>query len=112
MGACTVSVDEGGSDTLRGRVTITYGGRHDGVMIYAQVTGSNSLVSFESCNGKAQAGTKSRLFVPSADMPDGTADFVAKVEPAIKAAHEIRVRAAIIEQHKEVDSSVVFVSRG
>ena len=111
MGACGVRVEDGGGDVLRGRVSVERGGRHDGVLIYARVSGSNSLVSFESCNGKEQPGTKSRLFVPSADMPDGIAEFVARVVPPVSGEHEIRVRAAIIEQHKEVDSDTVFVSR-
>lgn len=111
MPGCAVALGGGEGPEVRGRVSVTYAGRYDGVSINAQVTGSNSLVSFESCNGRPAGGAKSRLFVPSGEMPGGTAEFVARVEPPVKGPHEIRVRASIIEQHKEVESDTVFESR-
>ena len=112
MPECAVELEGGEGAEVRGRVSVGHGGRYDGVSISAQVTGSNSLVSFESCNGRPAGGAKSRLFVPSGEMRDGVAEFVARVEPPVGGPHEIRVRAAIIEQHKEVESDTVFVSRG
>lgn len=111
MPGCAVELEGGGGPEIRGRVSVTYAGRYDGVSISAQVTGSNSLVSFESCNGRPAGGAKSRLFVPSGEMPGGTAEFSARVEPPVGGPHEVRVRASIIEQHKEVESDTVFASR-
>jgi len=111
MPGCAVRLEGGEGPEVRGRVSVGYGGPYDGVSISAQVAGSNSLVSFESCNGRPAGGAKSRLFVPSSEMRDGAAEFAARVEPPVAGPHEIRVRAAIIEQHKEVESDTAFASR-
>lgn len=105
-----VELDES-SKNVHGTITVAYGGRYDGVVINAQITGSNALVSFVSYNDKNANGSKSRLFVPSSDMVDGKIEFVADIVPTPKEKHEIRVRASIIEQHKEVESDLVFATR-
>ncbi len=96
---------------VSGTVTVSYDGRYDGVAINAQVMGSNALVSFVSCNAKDVHDSKSRLFVPSADITDGGIEFAAKIVPPPKGRHEIRLRASIIEQHKEIESDLVFSTR-
>ena len=98
--------------SLRGTVAVEGIERYDGVSISAQVIESNSLVSFVSCNEKDAGGSKSRHFVPRADMPGGRIKFAARLEPEVKGIHEVRVRASVIEQHKEVESGLVFAIRG
>lgn len=97
---------------LCGVISVSYTAKYDGVAINAQVIGSNSLVSFSSYNDKDIGGSKSRLFVPSSNIPDGKIEFVACIVPSLKEAYEIRIRVSIIEQHKEVESDLVFSSRG
>jgi hypothetical protein len=41
-------------------------------------------------------------------MPDNKAEFTASVEFKPKETHEIKFRVSIIEQHKEIESDVVF----
>lgn len=109
-GSIKVELKESTKDVC-GVITVAYRGMYDGVVINALVTGSNALVSFVSYNDKDVASSKSRLFVPSTEITKGQFEFVAKIIPEPKGAHEIRLRASIIEQHKEVESDLVFSTR-
>ena len=106
-------LEEPGKDAseIRGVIKVAYSGKYDGVAINAQIMGSNSLVSFMTCNGREIGGSKSRLFVPCSDMSGGRIEFAARIEPTIKGPHEARLRASIIEQHKEVESDLIFSTR-
>ena len=93
---------------IRGRITVNYPGRYDGVVINTQILGSNELVVYRSYNGKKISQNVSRLFISKEDMPDNKAEFTASVEFEPKETHEIKFRVSIIEQHKEIESDVVF----
>ena len=41
-------------------------------------------------------------------MPDNKAEFTAAIEFEPKETHEVKFRASIIEQHKEIESDVLF----
>jgi hypothetical protein len=41
-------------------------------------------------------------------MPNNKADFSASIEFEPRETHEVKFRASIIEQHKEIESAVVF----
>ena len=97
---------------ISGTVNVTYTGKYDGVVINALVIGSNSLVSFTRYNTKNANNSKSRLFIPSTDMIKSKIEFVASIEPILNSAHEIRLRVSIIQQHKEIESDLVFSTRG
>ena len=62
-----------------------------------------------SCNGSKLTGKMARLFIPRDQMPDNRAAFTAKMEFAPDRAYEIEFRASIIEQHKEIERSIIFV---
>ena len=52
----------------------------------------------------------SRLFISRDSMPQGKVDFTAMItfEPTEK--HDVKFRASIIEQHKEIENDVLFAS--
>ena len=41
-------------------------------------------------------------------MPDNKADFTASIEFEPKQSHDVKFRASIIEQHKEVECTQLF----
>jgi len=91
-----------------GRVSVGFPGRYDGVVINAQILGSNELVTFRGYNGKRISRSAARLFVGRDAMPDGTVEFTSAFEFEPEGELEVKFRASIIEQHKEVESVVVF----
>ena len=93
---------------IRGSITVNYPGRYDGVVINTQIVGTNELAVYRSYNGKKISQNVSRLFISKEDMPDNKAEFTASVEFKPKETHEIKFRVSIIEQHKEIESDVVF----
>ena len=100
---------------VRGTVTVSYPGRYDGVVINTQILGSNRHITYRSYNGKtvSQRNT-SRLFVGRDAMPEDRVEFVALIgfEPKEGEEHEVKFRASIIEQHKEIESRVIFARYG
>lgn len=95
---------------VTGEVSVSYPGRYDGVVVNAQVLDSNHHVMYVSYNDQSAVGKVARLFIPRDQMPDGQATFVAKMEFEPDRIYEIKFRASIIEQHKEIESSIVFVT--
>ena len=94
---------------IRGRISVSYPGRYDGVTVNTQVLDSNHHVMYTSCNGKAMASNVARLFIPKSDMHDNAAEFTAEMRFPPDRSYEIKMRASIIEQHKEIASSIVFM---
>lgn len=97
-------------ETIRGAVRVGYTGRFDGVVINTQILDSNELVVYRSCAGREIERNVSRLFVPRADMSGevAKAEFTASIEFAAERDHDVKFRASIIEQHKEVESDILF----
>ena len=101
------TIGQGGR--VEGSILVSYPGRYDGVVVNAQVLDSNHHVTYASCNDRMLTGKIARLFIPRDQMPDNRAAFTAKMEFAPDRAYEIKFRASIIEQHKEIESSIKFV---
>jgi len=93
---------------IKGHIQVNYPGRYDGVVINIQILGSNELVVYRSYNGKKISQNVSRLFISRDNMPNNKADFSASIEFEPKETHEVKFRASIIEQHKEIESTVIF----
>ncbi|NDB33397.1 MAG: hypothetical protein EB160_08230 [Nitrososphaeria archaeon] len=93
-----------------GTVRVNYSGKFDSIVINTQILGSNDLMLFTSCNGKKISQRSSRLFISKDTMQQNKADFTAMItfEPTQK--HDVKFRASIIEQHKEVENDVIFAS--
>ena len=93
---------------IKGTVSVSYPGRYDGVVINTTILDSNEHIIYKSYNGKKISQNVSRLFINKDVMPENKAEFTAIIsfEPIIE--HEIKFRASIIEQHKEIESQIIF----
>ncbi|HSB50001.1 MAG TPA: hypothetical protein VLC72_01540 [Nitrosopumilaceae archaeon] len=93
---------------FKGTITVNYSGRYDGVVINTQILNSNELIVYKSYNGEKISQNVSRLFISKDLMPENKADFTAVIEFEPKETHEVKFRASIIEQHKEIESDIQF----
>ena len=93
---------------ITGYITVNYSGRYDGVVINTQILGSNELVVYRSYNEKKISQNVSRLFISKDNMPDNKAKFSVSIEFEPKEEHEVKFRVSIIEQHKEIESALLF----
>ena len=93
---------------IKGYVTVNYPGTYDGIVINTLIMDSNKLIVYKSYNGKEISDNVSRLFISKDVMPDNEAKFTAIIEFEPEQSYEVKFRASIIEQHKEVESDQLF----
>jgi len=93
---------------IKGIITVNFSGRYDGIVINTQILNSNELIVYKSYNGKEISDNVSRLFISKDVMPENKAVFTAVIEFEPKETHEVKFRASIIEQHKEIESDILF----
>jgi len=93
---------------IKGHITVNYCGRYDGVVINTQIRGSNELVVYRSYNGKKISQNVSRLFISKDNILGNKVEFTVSIEFEPKETHEVKFRVSIIEQHKEINSDVLF----
>ncbi|MCV0365942.1 MAG: hypothetical protein K5798_01575 [Nitrosopumilus sp.] len=93
---------------IKGTVLVLYPGRYDGVVINTQILDSNEHIVYKSYNGKNISQNVSRLFINKDVMPENKAEFTALIKFEPKQEHEVKFRASIIEQHKEIESQIIF----
>ncbi len=91
-----------------GVIKVNYSGKYDSIVLNTQILGSNELMLFTSYNGKKISQRSSRLFMSKDTMPENKADFTAMITFEPNQKHEVKFRASIIEQHKEIESDVLF----
>lgn len=101
-----------GSD-FNGAVTVNYQGRFDGVQINTYVIGTNEQVRFVDLDGRT-ISIPARLYVGRKEMTGekDSFEFKARIEWGRKDLPKdtrIRFRAAIIQEHKEIESDIVLV---
>lgn len=93
---------------IKGSISVFYPGRYDGVVINTTILDSNEHISYKSYNGKKISQNVSRLFINKDVMPENKAEFTAVISFEPKQEHEVKFRASIIEQHKEIESKIIF----
>lgn len=93
---------------IKGTVSVNYPGRYDGVVINTQILDSNEHITYKSYNGKKISQNVARLFISKDAMPDNKAEFTATIEFEPSKEYEVKFRASIIEQHKEIESKIIF----
>jgi len=93
---------------IKGHVTVNYPGAYDGVVINTLIMGSNKLIVYKSYNDEKISDNVSRLFISRDVMPDNKAQFTAVIEFEPEQSHDVKFRASIIEQLKEVESDQLF----
>jgi len=102
------STDIHANSEIKGTISVTYPGRYDGVVINTQILDSNEHIIYKSYNGKSISQNVSRLFINKDVMPENKAEFTASIDFEPKQEHEIKFRVSIIEQHKEIESQIIF----
>ena len=95
-------------DEIHGTIQVHYTGRYDGVMVNTQILDSNELITYLSYNKKTISQKTARLFIGRDLMPDGRVELTASIGFNPKREHDVKFRASIIEQHKEIASDIVF----
>jgi len=95
---------------IKGTILVTYPGRYDGVVINTTILDSNEHIIYKSYNGKKISQNVSRLFINKDAMPENKAEFTAIISFKPIKEHEVKFRASIIEQHKEIESQIIFAS--
>ena len=91
-----------------GMISVSYPGRYDGVVVNTQILDSNEHITYKSYNGKKTSQNVSRLFINKDLMPENKAEFTALIKFQPEKEYEIKFRASIIEQHKEIESQIIF----
>ena len=102
------SIDIHPNSEIRGTISVSYSGRYDGVVINTQILDSNEHIVYKSYNGKIISQNVSRLFINKDVMPENKVEFTALIKFEPKQEHEIKFRVSIIEQHKEIESQIIF----
>jgi hypothetical protein len=93
---------------IKGIISVAYPGRYDGVVVNTTILDSNEHIIYKSYNGKKISQNVSRLFINKDTMPEHKAEFTAIINFEPKQEHEIKFRVSIIEQHKEIESKIIF----
>ena len=94
---------------IKGKIKVRYPGRYDGIVINTQIINSNELIVYKSYNGKSISKNLSRLFISRDEMPENKAEFTAAAEFKPNQPHEVKFRVSIIQEHKEIESDILFV---
>jgi len=102
------STDIHPNSEIKGVISVLYPGRYDGVVINTQILDSNEHIIYKEYNGKKISQNVSRLFINKDVMPENKAEFTALIKFEPKQEHEIKFRVSIIEQHKEIESQIIF----
>ena len=93
---------------IKGFVEVNYAGKFDSIVVNAQILGSSELVTYTTCNNKQLPHTVSRLFISKESMMENKAEFTAVIEFEPIQEYEVKFRVSIIEQHKEIESKIIF----
>lgn len=93
---------------IKGEITVSYPGRYDGVVINTQILDSNEHITYKSYNGKTISNNVARLFINKDVMSENKAEFTAVIKFEPTKEYEVKFRASIIEQHKEIESQIIF----
>ena len=96
------------NSVIKGTISVSYPGRYDGVVINTTILDSNEHIIYKSYNGKKISQNVSRLFINKDVMPENKAEFTAIISFEPSQEHEVKFRASIIEQHKEIESQIIF----
>lgn len=93
---------------IKGLIKVNYAGKYDSIVLNTQILNSNELMFFTSCNGKKMSQRSARLFISKESMPENKAEFTAMITFEPQTQHDVKFRASIIEQHKEIESDILF----
>jgi hypothetical protein len=95
-------------EIIKGKIQVNYPGRYDGVVVNTQILNSNQLIVYKSYNSKTISQNVSRLFINKTDMLQNAAEFTASIEFEPREPHDVKFRVSIIQEHKEIESDILF----
>ncbi len=101
----SITIDLKYEGEIHGDVKINYNGRFDGVQVNTYVLGGSELVEFVAFDDKS-ISMPTRLYIPKHDISNNQFSFKVVVKSKGK---KIRFRAAIIQEHKEIESQTKFI---
>ena len=93
---------------IKGTILVSYPGRYDGVVVNTTISDSNEHIIYKSYNGEKISQNVSRLFINKEVMPENKAEFTAIINFQPNQEYEVKFRVSIIEQHKEIESQIIF----
>ena len=93
---------------IKGTILVSYPGRYDGVVVNTTILDSNQHIIYKSYNGKKISQNVSRLFISKDVKPEHKAEFTAMINFKPSQEYEVKFRVSIIEQHKEIESQIIF----
>ncbi len=93
---------------IKGTILVSYPGRYDGVVVNTTILDSNEHIIYKSYNEKKISQNISRLFINKEVMPENKAEFTAIINFQPNQEYEVKFRVSIIEQHKEIESQIIF----
>ena len=102
------STDIHSNSEIKGIILVSYPGRYDGVVVNTTILDSNEHIIYKSYNGKKISQNVSRLFINKDVMPENKAEFTAIINFEPSQEYEVKFRVSIIEQHKEIESKIIF----
>ena len=97
-------------DELNGIIKINYQGRFDSIVINSQIENSSDIFTFTKLDGKKINYSYARMPILRHDIKDGN-----EIKFTVITAHipqrfsNVKFRASIIQEHKEVADDVAFV---
>ena len=91
-----------------GTISVSYPGRYDGVVVNTTILDSNEHIIYKSYNEKKISQNVSRLFINKDVMSENKAEFTAIINFEPNQEYEVKFRVSIIEQHKEIESQIIF----
>ena len=101
----------GQGEALHGRLSVTYPGRFDSVVISSQIENSNKAFVFDTLNEKKVRQPYSRISIFKSEIPDiQNVTFTASTQHVPEGDFSIaKFRAAVIQEHKEVAAEVARI---
>jgi len=102
------STDIHPNSEIIGAISVSYPGRYDGVVVNTTILDSNEHIIYKSYNQKKISQNVSRLFINKDVMPENKAEFTAIINFEPNQEYEVKFRVSIIEQHKEIESQIIF----
>src|SRR2546421_13022382 len=91
---------------VHGKINIYYPGRFDSIVINSQIENSSDIFHFINLNGKRIVYPYARLSILKDDIGNRKIlEFIAETKHVPLGNHsDVKFRAAIIQEHKEVSS--------
>lgn len=96
---------------VHGKININYLGRFDSIVINSQIENSSDIFHFTNLNGKRIVYPYARLSILKDDIGNRKIlEFIAETKHVPLGNHsDVKFRAAIIQEHKEVSSDTVYI---